>query len=72
MRFRKAIRATAPAFRPYERRYAASRTLPAITFIANEEEKEEDTTPQEREDIIDEEDAICIDEVFERAQTYVL
>ena len=30
MRFRKAIRATAPAFRPYERRYAASRTLQAL------------------------------------------
>jgi hypothetical protein len=69
LRFRKAIRATAPEFRPYERKYAASQSLPAVTFIANEEENDE-TDPTEPFES-GEDNVIYIDEVFNRAQTYV-
>jgi hypothetical protein len=64
LRFRRAIRDTAPEFRPYERRVAHNRSLPAPEFLTNEQE---DNDP----DSLDE-DVICIDEVFKRAQMYVL
>lgn len=38
-RFRKAIRLTAPEFRPYERRHATKRKLPALSFLDNEEQE---------------------------------
>lgn len=69
LRFRKAIRATAPGFRPYERKYASSRSLPTATFISNEEEE---TDEAEQSEGTSEDNIICIDEVFDRAQTYVL
>jgi hypothetical protein len=66
VRFRSAIRATVPEFRPYERRHAAKRSLPAPDFLANEEQENEDEECSSISDII------CIDEVFERTQMYVL
>ena len=63
--FQRAIRATVPQFRPYERKYAPKRSLPAADFLANEEEDNEE------EQDFDEAEIICIDEVFARAQTCV-
>jgi hypothetical protein len=63
-RFQWAIKATVPEFRPYERKYVTQRSLPAPRFLANEEQEDED------EDDLDEDQFICIDEVFDRAQTY--
>lgn len=67
LRFRKAIRATAPEFRPYEQKNAANGSILFNEFIVDEEEVDEiDVTD------LGERDIIFIDEVFDRAQKYVL
>ncbi|SJL13186.1 uncharacterized protein ARMOST_16625 [Armillaria ostoyae] len=38
--FKRAIRGTAPQFRPFERHLAGTRTLPAPTFLGNEDDEE--------------------------------
>ena len=91
LRFRRAVRETAPEFRPYERRYAAksrspitrllpfeeqddgdwkSSGLPAADFLTNEEQYYEDQDSGDQA-CFDEENSICIDEVFDRASKYV-
>ena len=56
--FRRAIRGSAPAFRPYERRFADERSFSAPGFLENEDEPmEEDEEGKE----------IFIDEVLEAA-----
>jgi hypothetical protein len=55
-----------PEFRPYERKHASKRSLPAAEFLTKEEQDNEN-----EEDVV-EGDIICIDEVFHRAQTYAL
>ncbi len=37
--FKRAIRGTAPQFRPFERNLAGTRTLPAPTFLDNEDDE---------------------------------
>ncbi|TFK21928.1 hypothetical protein FA15DRAFT_597001 [Coprinopsis marcescibilis] len=59
MKFRKAIRDTAPEFRPYEKRYAGMRQYTEPTFLGHEEEVEvvREETVQEvifREETVDE------------------
>jgi hypothetical protein len=76
--FRAAIRSTAPDFRPYERRYAAKRTLPKASFLSNEEEQD-DVQSEDESDVYSssalpsnasssENKVIYIDEVNERAR----
>lgn len=62
--FKRAIRATAPNFLPYERKDSHSRTLPFPEFLASEEEEEED----DEEECIPVASAMHIDQVMERAQ----
>lgn len=40
-RFRRAIRATAPAFLPFEKRYAGKKSLEMAVFLSSEEGGEE-------------------------------
>jgi hypothetical protein len=67
LRFQRAIRATAPEFRPYERRYAKSRTFSPPDFLAEEEVETEDLSPSPS----NEDSSIYINEVFEQAQLCV-
>ncbi|KAF8805202.1 hypothetical protein BYT27DRAFT_7258310 [Phlegmacium glaucopus] len=63
--FRKAIRATAPNFLPYEEKLKANRNLSLPTFLSNEEDQNEST-----DDAVagpDENNPIYIDAVMERA-----
>lgn len=60
IQFQRAIRATAPDFRPYARKDAQARSLPGMPFLENEEQFEARPEDDGRE--------IFIDEVFERAQ----
>lgn len=48
--FRRAIRDTAPNFRPYERRYAGLRKLPKAQFLSHEE-ADEDITHDEYDEV---------------------
>lgn len=66
-RFKRAIRSTAPNFRPYERRFALSRSLPRAKFLSNEdgEDISDDETEENGNNIM------YIDEVLKRAQRYV-
>jgi len=61
LRFRTAIRATAPRFRPYEKKFLDARTLPSADFLSDEENEDEHSFG-----VID--TAIYVDEVYERAQ----
>ncbi|KII95434.1 hypothetical protein PLICRDRAFT_25913 [Plicaturopsis crispa FD-325 SS-3] len=61
--FQRAIRNTAPEFRPYERKHAQSRSLPKADFLSNEEEARE-----EEQHVIKAVDPIYIDDVLSRAQ----
>ncbi|KAF5354814.1 hypothetical protein D9756_005633 [Leucocoprinus leucothites] len=74
--FRQEIRSTAPQFRPYEKKFADSRTMPRATFLdheggdvsENHELEASQTTAlgknkRRRNDVF-------IDEVFKRAQSY--
>ncbi|KAJ3565327.1 hypothetical protein NP233_g7701 [Leucocoprinus birnbaumii] len=75
--FRQEIKSTAPRFRPYEKKYAASRTMPRARFLDNEggdvSENDELELPQvtgsgkqkKRETGV-----VFVDEVFQRAQCY--
>ncbi|KAF7977729.1 hypothetical protein HWV62_2796 [Athelia sp. TMB] len=60
IQFQRAIRATAPDFRPYERSEAHIRSLPEASFLENEEHFEARLEDNGKE--------IFIDEVFDRAQ----
>ena len=64
IQFQRAIRATAPDFRPYARSEAATRNLPEASFLENEERFEARPEDNGKE--------IFIDEVFERAQMWVI
>lgn len=67
--FRREIRLSAPDFKPFERQHAGGRTLPVITFLANEEEGDNgDVTGIQT---FNTSDVIYIDEVFKRAQMCV-
>lgn len=68
LQFRRAIRVTAPEFRPYERRYASSWSTPSATFMVNEEEE----VDADQGKYVGEDNIIFIDEVFRRAQKCVL
>lgn len=69
LKFRKAIRETAPEFVPFEREKAGKKVLPKLRFLENEEEDgEEDTNLT---DVDDEERMIYVDEVYERAMQLV-
>lgn len=48
--FRRAIRSTAPSFRPYERKYAKKRILPKAQFLSHEE-RDEDISHDEVDEI---------------------
>lgn len=63
LRFRKAIRATAPRFRPYERKFADTHTFPKADFLSNEENEDESTLNNTA-------DEIYLDEVYDRARMY--
>jgi len=70
--FRKAIRITAPDFRPYERRYATQRSLPKAEFLSNEEEQEDASSGSldsghEPPPLVSSTSTIYIDEVYDRA-----
>lgn len=80
--FRRKIRATAPNFVPFERRYAGIREFHKPTFLANEEV---DDGPDDVEDldsdgsdggqmptVVDMMDAIYVDEVLEQALQLVI
>ncbi|KAK0184517.1 P-loop containing nucleoside triphosphate hydrolase protein [Armillaria mellea] len=57
--FKRAIRGTAPQFRPFERNFAGTRTLPPPTFLGNEDDGEAV--------VIGEDQCIYVDEVQTRA-----
>lgn len=57
--FRRAIRGSAPAFRPYERRLADKRTCSAPAFLEHEDGPMDEDAPEDSE--------IFIDEVYEAA-----
>lgn len=61
--FRKAIRATAPKFRPFEEKFKAKRRLSSPSFLSNEEVQEGDDASESNDDS----DVIYIDAVMERA-----
>lgn len=63
MRFKIAIRKTAPDFRPYERTYEGDRALPEVSFLDHEEERLDDDEWDYRGDA----KAIFIDEVLKKA-----
>jgi hypothetical protein len=67
LQFQRAIRATAPEFRPYERKYAESRTFSTPNFLAEQGIETEDLSLQ----LPEKDDVIFIDEVFKQAQLYV-
>ncbi len=57
--FKRAIRGTAPQFRPFERNLAGTQTLPAPTFLGNEDDGEAVE--------VGEDQCIYVDEVQTRA-----
>ncbi|KAK0229833.1 P-loop containing nucleoside triphosphate hydrolase protein [Armillaria nabsnona] len=57
--FKRAIRGTAPQFRPFERNLAGTRTLPAPTFLDNEDDEEAVEVKEDQ--------CIYVDEVQKRA-----
>src|SRR5204863_319349 len=66
LRFQKAIRATAPRFRPYERALSGSQEFPRFDFLTDEENESEVCFAS----ILDTIAAIYVDEVFDRAQLF--
>jgi hypothetical protein len=63
LRFQQAIRSTAPEFRPYERKFAKSRTFTPPDFLAEQEIETEGPLSNNNS-------VIYIDEVFRQAQMY--
>jgi hypothetical protein len=70
LQFQRAIRSTAPKFRPYEGGFYAIRTLPPPEFLSHEETENEELEVQDL-DGFDPGSPVYIDEVFARAQEYV-
>ena len=84
-RFRREVRRTAPAFLPFERRYAGTKTIPKPEFLSSEEDiedilEEPETPPPEGEENIFRfvgsrrgllDGMICVDEVLQRASEWV-
>ncbi|THU86328.1 hypothetical protein K435DRAFT_868411 [Dendrothele bispora CBS 962.96] len=69
--FRKAIRGTAPNFKPFDKLDARTRTLARPDFLDNEDEADDDIGEEVdvgEDDSEDEPDAIYIDEVLRQAQ----
>ncbi|TFK21930.1 hypothetical protein FA15DRAFT_644882 [Coprinopsis marcescibilis] len=70
MKFRRAIRETAPEFRPYEKQYAGQRAFVQPTFLGQEEEVDLGDQLSPPEDPIEEhspESIIYVDQVLTRA-----
>ncbi|KAG6810925.1 hypothetical protein H0H92_009760 [Tricholoma furcatifolium] len=78
--FRRSIRATAPDFQPFEKRYRRKKKIGRARFLVGEEGHEDETTIDDdgasslsgfgddrHSDIVPNPDAIYIDEVLERA-----
>ncbi|KIK69970.1 hypothetical protein GYMLUDRAFT_151336 [Collybiopsis luxurians FD-317 M1] len=61
--FKREIRTTAPNFRPYEKRYARQKTMPALKFLDHEEEEEEESDDDDNLNA-----PIYIDEVWRQLQ----
>jgi hypothetical protein len=66
-RFRRAIRVTAPEFKPFEKRYADSKKLNRADFLVNEDGHEEIGSDDEAVELSSTREPIYIDEVMERA-----
>lgn len=71
--FRRAVRSTAPKFRPYEKKYAGKRKLTRPLFLSNEEDDDDSDDESDDDDMspgaVHHTPArfIYIDEVFDRA-----
>lgn len=73
VKFRRRIRATAPNFVPWESHKANQyTTLPAATFLSNEEESESDALCDGPAIDVESGAVIYVDKVMDRAQTSVL